>query len=65
MSEITPENIAAIAFAELPHVQSVWVDANGDYYLHPKQGATKVERNAAPKEESGEEGKPVVKKNKK
>lgn len=43
--------IAAAAFSALPHVERVWVDALGQFHLHPNNGGTLVERNA-PKTET-------------
>ena len=37
-------DIAAAAFAALPKINRVWVDAKGHFHLHPDNGGTLVER---------------------
>ena len=38
------EELFKDVFDSLPHVQRIWVNANGDYYLHPKHGCEVIER---------------------
>jgi len=38
------EELFKHVFDSLPHVNVLWVDNNGDYYLHPKKGCEVVRR---------------------
>lgn len=33
-------------FEAMPHVQRIWVNGAGEYWLHPKHGCELVEREA-------------------
>lgn len=44
---MNPIDIAAAAFAALPHINRVWVDAKGHFHLHPENGGVLVERNVS------------------
>ena len=39
------EELFKEVFESLPHVNTIWVDAKGDYYLHPKKGCEVVTRS--------------------
>jgi hypothetical protein len=56
-------DIAAAAFAALPKINRVWVDAKGQFHLHPDNGGTLVERAELDKPSEPEE-KPKGKKKK-
>jgi hypothetical protein len=59
-------DIAAAAFAALPKINRVWVDAKGHFHLHPDNGGTLVERAELdkPTEPSEPQEKPKGKKKK-
>lgn len=58
-------DIAKAAFDALPNVNRVWVDANGQFHLHPHNGGTLVERHAEPAEPIAEPVAELPKKKKK
>lgn len=45
-------DIAKAAFDALPKVQRVWVDAKGQFHLHPDNGGTLVERHPVAEDNS-------------
>lgn len=58
-------DIAKAAFDALPKVNQVWVDAQGQFHLHPHNGGTLVERHAEPAEPIAEPVDELPKKKKK
>jgi hypothetical protein len=55
------EELFKEVFDSLPHVNTLWVDAKGDYYLHFKKGCEVVTRSKE-QVEAVEEKKPKKKK---